>query len=261
MEPNLNDARVVSYIRDIWISKNINNIDALLELRGRIVLELVTDRTLGMTERLLCTTPFRNDLIRLSAVLTDTLEEWDLPKYDLSWDSDVLALTGTTFENTEYTKKCAMMAIQPGSDEPRESPSAAHVYDLIIGRYYAGLIYSHVVDTYTHSVITPDDDDDICDRMVRIVQNLARVCVWDALGDRFFHLSVKTKLHAERVAIIAYNESPNEQLPRQYPGKAANDIGAKYMDMTPADRTDEMDWETSTDITDFVFAICILMEL
>jgi hypothetical protein len=255
---------VLRYIQDVLIVKLVSNTDTekLIDIATLLEDELVTNPAISVSEKGHNTSTFRNEVASLLAIVNDVLYTWDdqLEPYSILFDKTVLDETGCDMENTDYSLKCARGVLQPEADAVRQSPDNFEVYELMRGRYIASVAYDRVKD-YLHIVQTPPDELAVYERLEFILGSLAHACIWNNTNDKYFHDVLKPKLCAERLSLMAANESPLRQMPRQYPGKAANDLGSPYLDTTAGDRERLTDWKTSSDIDDFVFAVSIIREL
>jgi hypothetical protein len=255
---------VLRYIQDVLIGrlKTASDTEGLVDLATFLEDEILTNKAISVSPRGHNTSTFRDEVACVLAIVNDIIYTWDdpLPPYDLRFDQTVLDKTGSDMEETDYSIQCTRGVLQQEADAIRQLPANAEVYKLMCGRHIASLAYARVT-LYDHIVQLPTDEPAVYERLEFILGSLAHACIWNNTKDIYFHDSLKPKLCAERLALMAANESPLRQMPRQYPGKAANDLGSRYLDVTAGDRERNIDWAISGRIDDFVFAISILREL
>jgi len=160
--------------------------------------------------------------------------------------------------DTSFTEECANEMVKRGADTQRSTVERQEVVDLMIGRVMAGFAYDQVRHyKYTTHLVSGCDS---AERMAQIITELAASCIFDSTGDLFLHMCLRPKLSAERLAQLIWKEPPLHQLAKQIRGDDTNKTVFPLIETRASDRAKLVDWSTSTDPDDYMFAIAILCE-
>lgn len=241
---------VLSFIRDVYLETIVDDFEALDELKTRLLTELITNPNLSTIS-----TNFRNEVLLMveivDNVMIDALPAL-LQKEDYDNIEDVI---GSSLENKEGTTLCKKYITSKQCDKKPE------LFELMIGRLIGTYALDRIRGYAVSKMSNPDDGMlSTARQLCKILCEISKTCFYERTSDKYLHQVLRTKLHTERCAVLSEHETPLRHIPIQFPGDETEPIVRPFVKISAKNRSEMIDWEMTSRVDDFVFAIGILQE-
>jgi len=230
-----------SFIRDIGLASR----DDLLDIAEKIYRSL---NGYPQEDAL-----FRQELCLLARMLTDKntslIEPNFVEKLKSCIDNDI--------DDDETNLFCYQHVLSIGADKN------APLHERMIGRLLAVNAYNRIA-TYSYCTIQPYANIEYAKNLTRYISNFAPACKWTRKNDAYLHQMGRMLLPADQVALLhieGETSNPLKHLSNYYSPGNLTDLIAPIIDTPPGIRVTSIDWEKSTNIDDFIFALSILQEM
>lgn len=196
---------------------------------------------------------FRQELCLLARMLSDK----NSTPIGVDFAENLTTYIDTDIDDEEANLFCYTRVLSVGADK-NES-----LHERMIGRLLAINSYNRIA-TYSYTIIQPYANIESAKNLTRYLSNFAPACKWTRKNDAYLHQMGRMLLPADQVALLhieGETSNPLKRLSNYYSPGSLTDLLAPIIDTPPGIRVTSIDWEKSTSINDFIFAVSILQEM